>query len=433
MSKFPLVQLSPGRELNGRVSQTMLRHYQACPRSGYFYSEFKGEASTSALARGSAGHKVFELGIAEMIARDVTYVPPEVVKSIVDEQLARYNVPFEEHDYLREMAFRWGGEFSIDPASVVCVESLIVLPIGGYDVRMKIDYAALLEDATAVEVLDWKTARGAPAYEEIARVRPDGTRAAKNFQLILYALGLAYGKPVRVEVGPHGERVEVVEEFGLLPPSVSRFDLAFVYPGIEGKDGLMLRRDVSLTLLELAEYRVSMEGLMERLARSEASGDWPAVESDSACTECPARALCPIPDALRDHRGEINSMEQASEAAARWSRQLATWDSIRKELKAFSVANGNAMIPFGADKAWDWGYQESERIRDKDAFMAAVDEAVQFGTPFDRSKYVQTVKSTPFKVRTLSAEELADEEESDGGSSDGGAAGGDDGGGAGAS
>ncbi len=410
MSRFDPVELPEGRTLNGRVSQTMLRHYSQCPRSGYLYAKYKGEAQTKEMVRGSAIHKAIELALAEIVSREADHIPPEVVKAIADDVLGEFPVPLEEHDYIRESVYRWAETFTVDPASVLCIETLMVLELGGYTIRGKVDYAALVDGGSAVAVKDWKSSRAAPAYEEISRVRPDESRAAKNFQLIIYALMLAFGRPVREEYGRDG-RVEVIEEFGLLPNTVQRFDLAFVYPGLKAKDGGMVSRDVSLTHLELLEYRESVERIVQRLGESERTGDWPAIVSDAACSECPASVECPIPAALRDYRGTINTVEQAAEAAERWDRIDADGKAIRREIKAFSKANGSLPIRFGANKVYDWSYSESDRIGDKDAMFDAIDRAVEYGEPFDANRFVKRSGTTRFSARTITVEELAVEEE----------------------
>jgi hypothetical protein len=303
----------------------------------------------------------------------------------------------------------------------------------------------LRERGAVVYVADYKSSRAAPAFEDVSRKRSDGTLMAKNFQLVLYALVLAFGVPVRVEecgadvrrasrcrlsggekidpaiparrvrdgklsrsapsCGGAG-RVETPEPFPVASRA-QRFDLEFVFPGIEDRDGKMLRRPVTLTRLELEEYRASLEGLLARLAHSEETGDWPAV-AGSHCVECPAQSLCPIPVELRDHAGTVNTLEQAQEAAERLDREAAEHKARREELKRFAKAH-EVPIRFGADQVLEFGYTESERIANKDAMWADMDRAVRYGEPFDRGRYVKVVKSTPFKQRTLSADELAEE------------------------
>jgi hypothetical protein len=303
---------------------------------------------------------------------------------------------------------------------------------------MKVDYAALLEDGAAVHVVDYKSSRSMPQQEEVARRRPaDGSLRAKNFQLVLYALGLAYGVPVRAEEcaacfgsgvatfavqakADHPDRplgecpgcrgrgsVETPEPFPLAGRA-QRFDLEFVYPGIEDKStGLMQRRPMSLTRLELEEYLLSLTALLKRVRAAEESGDWPAVVSDAACSECPAPSMCPIPSELRDHRGTINSHEQAAEALEVLDRRKAVDAAIRREVKAFAKHNGS--IRWGADRVSEFVSTFAEEIKDREGMFGALQRAVDFGEPFDRSVWVREKHGTSFRDRTLSADELAEE------------------------
>lgn len=427
MSRFAPVYLSDEQALNGRVSQTMLRHFNGCPRAAYLYATTRGFGQTVEMVRGSAYHAVKQRAVEAMIANGEALIPPEVVKAIVNEVLAEFPVPFEEHDYMREMAYRWAGEWTVDPAQVVCVERLIVLKVGEWDVRCKVDFAETRSEGRVLYVADYKTARGAPGFEEIARKRKaDGSWAAKSFQLILYALALAYGHPVRRVLCPTcqgtcevGElqsngfyescsdclsgKVDVVEPFPL-GAGVERFDLEFVYPGIEDGEGLMLRRPVSLTQLELHEYRESLVAKLAQLGEAERTGDWPAVVSDAACGECPAKLSCPIPVELRDYRGKINTLEEAMESAEVLDRRKDKDDALRRELKAFSKARG-VNIPVGDDREWAFEVRPVEETRDKEGMWAAIDRATQYGEPFERSEFVVKRTSTNFVLRKRAVED----------------------------
>jgi hypothetical protein len=401
MSRFQPVHLPADRRLNGKVRQTVLRHYAACPRSGYLSLLYDGEATTRPMIRGTAVHAIHERMVKLAVEQGEPFVPPEIVKAIADEVLAELPVPVEEHDGIREMAYRLAAETAVDPAAVIACETLLVMQIGGYEVRGRVDFAELLEGGAAVRVVDVKSSRSAPTWEEVSRKRPDGTRAGKAMQLLLYALLLAYGVPVRVVDGE-----EIAEPFPLAGRA-QRFQLEFVYPAIEDREGLMFRRSVTLTRLELEEYRASFDGLLARLAHSEETGDWPAVVSDEACSECPAPSMCPIPAELRDHRGTINSHEQAAEALEVLDRRKAVDAAIRREVKAFAKHNGP--VRWGADRVSEFVSTFAEEIKDREGLWAAIQRAAEFGEPFDRSVWVREKHGTSFRDRTLSADELAEE------------------------
>jgi hypothetical protein len=430
VSRFAPVHLS--KPLDRRVSQTMLRHFNSCHRSGFLYAETKGAVQTVEMVRGSVCHAIYERATNLMIEQGEPVLPPELIKVIANEVLAEYPLPIEEHDLVREQGYRWASEWAIDPVGVVATETLFVLDLGGWQVRCKVDYAELRAEGLQVYVADYKTGLGAPPYDDIARKRPDKTIAAKNFQLILYALAVVFGLPVRVEPCAHvfddktldGDPlvfdcmvchnrgyIETVEPFPVAPRA-QEVIAEFVYPAIEDSKGRMLRRTMGLTRLELEEYRESMLAIVQQLQHAEESGDWPAVVSDIACDQCPAKMLCPIPPELRDRRGEINTMEELQEACERYYVEGKQREALRKEIRATAKALGGprARVRFGKDRVWELGdLKESLTIADKDGMWAAVERAVNEGVPFERSEFEKVGKTTPFAERTLSEDELAEE------------------------
>src|SRR5690606_8729794 len=202
--------------------------------------------------------------------------------------------------------------------------------------------------------------------------------SAKNMQLILYAVALVFGLPVRREVDPVSG--EVVEERGPFPlaPRAQLVKAAFVYPGIEEqkgpRQGLMARREVTLTPLELHEYLTSLAALGERVAHAVESGDWRARPSAS-CGECPAPLMCPIAPEVRVYTdsdgaaaaaGWVNSPEDASRRMALVHRAKAVMAAWEKEVKAWSKARDGAWVPFGADLEAGWQAVSSEVIEDRE-------------------------------------------------------------------
>lgn len=433
MSRFAPVQLS--KPLDRKVSQTLLRHFNSCHRSGYLYHETKGAVQTIEMLRGSAAHAIYERGTNLMIEQGEPILPPELIKVIANEVLAEYPLPIEEHDFVREQSYRWASEWTVDPGAVIACETLFVLELGGWQIRAKVDYSELRAGGLQVYVADYKTGKGAPPYDDISRKRPDKTIAAKNFQLILYALAVVFGHPVVVEwvpcdcqtrdgaiaaaqwdqcpicEGRKGERVETVEPFPVAPRA-QEVIAEFIYPAIEDGEGLMLRRTMGLTRLELDEYRESMLAIVTQLQRAEETGDWPAIVSDLACDQCPAKMRCPIPTDLRDRRGEVNTMEELVEACERYFVEGKQREAMRKEIKSTAKALGGprARVRFGKDRVWEIGdLRESLTIADKDGMWAAVERAVNEGVPFERSDFEKVGKTTPFAERTLSEDELAEE------------------------
>jgi len=409
-SQFQPVHLD--RPLPRTLRQTWLRHFNNCPRSAFLASKYEGMDNTPAMARGSAAHEVFKRATALAVSRGEPMVPPDVVKSLLDDVLAEYPVPLEEHDYVREMAYRWAAEVTFDPGMVVALESLFELRVGEWRVRARIDFAESLDDDRTLLIRDYKSSRAAPPYEEIARRSADGRLVAKNFQLVLYALLMHFGVPVREEPCPEckavgcrppeectciscdGSGVRETPEPFPIAARAQRFDLEFVYPGLEDREGRMVRRPVTLERLELEEYRSSLEGLIARVERSEQTGDWPAVVSDAACGECPAPADCPIPYEVRDYRGVVNTPEQAADSAMVLDRMKATVRSMQTELRNWAKVNGS--IRYG-QKVMELVYAESESF-DWRAFLEAQDP--------DPAEYTKVKGRTDFKARDLTADEL---------------------------
>lgn len=424
--------LPAGKEPSRGFSVTLAQRENVCPRSAFFYMRDRGGPRSHPMERGSAFHRVAELATLEAIRQD-GMPPPDVVKAIANEVLADvdYRCPVEEHDYLRESAFRWAESIGWNPQDVIAVEGLFELDLGTEVLRGKVDHARLEDGGVVCVIEDYKTSKSMAAYEELARTRPgDGTLAAKALQLVAYALLLAFGVPVRVSVCgtcygsctvplvkgmppcPTCEgtgRVETREEFPLAG-GAQRFDIEFVYPGIEDPtSGLAARRQVSLTRLELEEYRDSFTGLLAGLRRRLSEGVWPAVPG-SHCSECAAPLDCPWPGKLRGLAGSVNSVEQAAELAAAAERTKAVLASVQKELRAFAKAKG-VSIRYGRDRVMEFFPVQESRKTDHEGLAAAVERARTFGEDFELGSFVKVSKSTPFKARTLSAAELAEERE----------------------
>jgi hypothetical protein len=149
---------------------------------------------------------------------------------------------------------------------------------------------------------------------------------------------------------------------------------------------------------------------LNRIAHAQTDGQWPAV-TGSHCNECPAQMLCPIPEELRDYAGTINTVEQAAEALEVHQRTQAIQEARMKEIKAFVKGQPGKQVRFGRDQVAEFAYTESDKISDKDGMFDAVERAVRYGQPFERSRYVKTSGSTRFGIRTVKPEELEDDPE----------------------
>lgn len=385
---FEPVHLPEDKVPGPGASQTFLKHYDLCPRSAFLYQQHKGEASTAAMVRGSAFHEIAERAVRLMLEQEEPTIPPDVVKVIAHEVLSELPVPTSEHDVIREGADRWSREFAIEPLAVIACETLFVLPLDGWEVRCRIDHAELRDDGRRAEVKDWKTSLWVPGWDEISRKRPDGTIAAKQFQLVLYALVLAFGHPVIV--GEDGtEEIQDVR----VASHADTFDLEYVYPMREDQEGRMMRRPMSLTRLELEEYKASLVSVLHRLTKSVETGDWPAVVSDDACGICPAPAECPIPLESRGLHGAIESDEQAAEVAALLAYTKQHSANLTRELKAYARKHDTEIVYGNGSKAYRFVVSKRESVKDLDRLFAAWER----GEPALREEHVKVSTSTNFK------------------------------------
>lgn len=422
--------------LENRAAMTFLRHANQCPRAGFLYQKHRRRGvQTVAMMRGSAGHAVFERGTKAMLETGNVAVPPELVKAIAQEVFEEFPVPVEEHDYLREQAYRWGEQFRLrEDEEVVAVERLFVLEVDGWQVRCRVDFAS--KDAgNRLYVLDYKTGRGAPNYDDVTRKRPDGSLAAKAFQLIVYTLTIALGRPVEVrdcpncidgsvavgvppsmwqsdEIAPEPQQepcetcgargyVEVVGE--QVARGCPEAIMEYVYPGIEDGEGRMLRRTMGLTRVELLEYLESLRALLKRVERYEQMGEWPAVVSDAACDECPCPAECPIPAELRDHHGSINTPEQVVEALQKRHVRQKRDRALGREIRGFvdKVMGGGPV--FYGNRVAEIVPREQTEVKDRDGLIEALAGGMD---PVEaRAKFLKTSKGTTFSERDRAPEE----------------------------
>jgi hypothetical protein len=160
--KFDPVWLPEDRALNGRASQTLLAKFNQCRRGAFLYRLHDGGPASHEMHRGSALHEIARRATLAAIDQGEPLIPGEIVKAIADEVLAEMDVPFEQQDYVRECSWRLAGWLTLNPASVVAVETLFVLELGDWTIRGKIDFAEAMDDGAAVRVVDYKSSRALP-------------------------------------------------------------------------------------------------------------------------------------------------------------------------------------------------------------------------------------------------------------------------------
>ena len=392
-----------------RLSQTMLRHMDNCPRSGYLYLKHKGGPSSAPMDRGSAFHLFAERMVVELVARgekslfapaqdehggsedlgqaakDVASLTQAMVEQVF-EDFPDLTMPAAERDSTRAMAYHLAIGWDVDPQAIVGVERMFSLELEcGWTIVGKVDLATL-PSATVGEVADYKTTLAVPSQEE----------HAQSFQAKLYALLLMYGRPVDGE--PFGSHLTHVTGRMIYPRAK---------PRETGKGLRLVQREATWSRGQLDEFRMDVEALGRRVSDALGSGDWPA-QAGPHCSECPAPRECPIPRELRNYQGTILEPEQASEAWEWAMRAKAAVAAVEKEVKAFAKAHGGVVV---GDQVFEWRVSESRRLRsvggrsDWDGLAQAVLDAATYGTPFELEEFVKWVPKNEFKSRPVVADE----------------------------
>lgn len=461
LRKLPPVDVAPSRP--DRLSQTLLAKSDACMRSAYLYLLHGGGAPSHPMDRGTALHIVQERVMLTLIEAgeptlyaamagnaEINVQPEDEVQAkrevasmtaaIVDEVLRdrpELNVPAAQADAIRVMAYHLAVGSDIDPGKVVGVERKFVCEIGGWLVSGKIDVASILEPGFA-QVDDYKTSFHVPSQDEYD----------ETFQGRLYSVLLLFGHPVEeipcekcrgtgevpssddftvtVEAAAAYERMysgagprkcsacdgrgfveELGEPLGLRIQNVRTREL---YPRYLREDGLVQRRERTMSRTEVNDFKVDLERAVAKLDQALDTGEWQPVPG-SHCGECPAWAECPLPIALRQpalgkdnpkEAGGVTTEEEAIEAAVAWHFLSGMADVERKRVKAWVKANGP--VRFGRDLVFEVAVSEST-----DTDWPALERDAADGKPIDLAAYRKKKPSTRYGKRKLTAEELAAE------------------------
>ena len=402
-------------ERPSRLSQTLLRTTDNCPRAGFLYLKHRGGPSSAAMDRGSAFHKFAERMVVELVTRgekslfapaqgeespealqsaaqDVASLTQAMVESVFEDH-PEYVMPAAERDHVRSMAYHAAVGFDVDPQTVVGVERSFTLDVGDWQIIGKVDLASL-PSPTLGEVLDWKTSLHVPSQEE----------HEKSFQAKLYALLLMYGTPEDGE--PMGRHLTHVRGRMIYPRAKPR----------ETDKGLRLvQRTATWSRGQLDEFRLDLEALGRRITGGLDTGDWPA-QAGSHCSECPAPRKCPIPVELRNHQGTVTS---ADEAAARleWAlRAKAEVAAVEKEVKAWAKEHGGVVV---GDKIFEGTVAESRKLKSVggrsawDELEQAVNDAARYGQPFSLDEWVLWSPRNTFAARPLATDDTLDVQPAD--------------------
>lgn len=430
-----------------RLSQTLLRHENRCPRSAYYYVKNMGTGKSHPMDRGTLTHYAAETLVLDlivnreesMVARRVTdNMPVDRAEewlsmqtgALVDELRAKHSqrlhIPHEEADVARICTFHIAMGLDIDPESVLGAERKFVFELrSGWEVSVKADLITLPDDFGA-QVDDYKTSIDQPARSEWSR-----------FQTKVAALALLYGFPLDREecsrcggtgadaamatnVGDEREDVLLISP-GACPKCGGRGSLEVrsdpvgghltwvrgreIYPRLSlQRDGSLRRNEETWTRLQLDEFRADLEHAGERITERLQSWRWPA-RRGSWCSECPGRLECPIAPEMRGYAGSVEDREHAGEM---WQLALALKDhagDLEAAVKGWAKESGESVVV--GDLLWAWQTSEVRSLKRKgkttdwDGFEEAVTGAVERGDPFVLVDWVRTSSRNEFRKTKL--------------------------------
>lgn len=372
------------------LSQTALRHFERCPRSAYLYWRYQGGASSIPLERGSAFHEWADLATKTMLVAGEPEMGHEQGRELMEKVITEgeFVVPLDEQDDLYMMAYHWCEATYIDPSKIIAIEGMVVMEIGGWTVRGRIDLATA-ENAVA-QVIDYKT-----------RYVPKNARSSmKKFQTAFYSTGIATGSLEGAPPLTHLTHFELMEQY---PRKLWEEDgqkvLAYANAVVD--------RD------QIVAFRVYLEGIVKRVTEAFETWDFRAIPGDH-CDECPCRADCPIPERLRRPTFslevvEIETPEQAAAVAERREFMKKQLDWEWTALKAWAAEHGP--IRYGRNLELVWGEQKKTSLKDRQTLVNAVERAKVFGEDFDIDDHFRTSRSNTLSKRTLTDAELAAEAE----------------------
>lgn len=414
-------------DVPARFSQTLLAKADDCPRSAYLYVKHRGGPGSHEQDRGTLAHAVLERAMKTLIAHGERAFAPDdpeqaaaIVADIVDAVLRERPdlvVPRREVDDVRELAYHWATAYDVDPEHVAGIERLMVLDLEcGWTISGKLDLVAL-PSAELGQVDDYKSTPAPVSQEEY-----EGST-----QPWVYAALLCFGVPVDVypcemcdgkgwNLAPELDECVQCDGKGRLEVRGEAFGRHLrgvlcreVYPRARPRDdGTLHRRELLLSRTAIADYRADLERMAATLAARFETWEFPA-SSGSWCSQCPAAQECPLPAHLRDYAGTINTAGQAAEAWERTLRAKQQLAAVEREVKNYARAHDVAICV--GDEQWRWQPKEGRAVKkrgqrsDWEGLVAAIEESVQFGAPFDVDEWVTRTTGSEFKKSKVVSEQ----------------------------
>lgn len=418
LRSFPAVE--PLSSVPETWRQTLISKFAECPRSAYLYLKYDGGALTHPLAGGTVLHRAIERFIREILEEGEMQGVPERAKDILNEVLAEstdLTVGPDRFDSMRAMMHHMAEALVLpapdSKAKVVCLETPVTVELNGHVITGTLDFAEV--DENEVRIRDFKSAfynvsRPEDAGDDEDEYVPTKEEWPGTFQLVLYAYALATGS---IEgVGDEDMR----KVFG----GVQTFRLRQDHPRRWWKsEGTVAYREAAIDRETLLDWRLYLEAVVEKMARSIDTWQFPAVMGKH-CAFCPSSGECPIPAAPRAYAGEIRTDEDAARAALMWQRHGERRDEYWSRIKDYMKRRGGR-LRFGRDLELFFKKSESDRMRrsisvegrkmdTKEEFKAAIARR-NAGQPgeIEWDTYYEKSISTRLSKRTLTDAELADE------------------------
>lgn len=355
------------------ASMTLLSYAERCRYSALLALRHRGKLpQTLPMARGDAFHAVRHRIVQMMLEHDETTIPPEVAKDIaqaVMDERTDLNLPAYEQDAVRLMAWNFAEATVINPQTLVGTELLMAVEINGWTVRGKLDQL----DISGAEawIRDSKTSLHLPDQEEFE------SKIQLPFYALLVAEGILDGKNLPVGGG------------------VNLFHLYEDYPRYRREeDGALWARYTLLTRPEIADFKASLGGILDKLDHSLKTGEWPATPG-SHCAICPSPTECPIPVKHRE-LDLIASWADAERACEALDRLEARRQRLRKSVKGWAQENGT--VEFGTDLEFGSRLSVSRSV-DREGLVQAALHAANYGEPFDPDQFVKERPSNRFEIR----------------------------------